>query len=87
MEDSEKQFKTEVKDVLQSNLYQNQMTEEMVKDFQHYVTYERAYFLENTYNDAAVSSLFKAMNHFYRILSSTYYEHKKALLEFQQELV
>jgi len=62
------------------------MTSEMKQDFDKYLESSGAYFLDESYDEEAIQTMFGAVNHCNLLVYQTAFAHKKQLLDFLAEL-
>lgn len=81
----EKQFKIQVQKILNNDIYSSEITEEIRELFIKYLSEDWKYFNHNEYLNEVLELMTKSMASYQSILSSTYFQKKKRLLEFKAE--
>nr|WP_121272454.1 M48 family metallopeptidase [Pedobacter schmidteae] len=83
----EKPFKEQVGILLTDDLYRDLMREEVRSRFEKYLSNDWQYFNYDTYHNEEVEAFFVVMNDFSWLVFNGYFKMKKALLEFQADLL
>lgn len=82
----EKELKAEIGKIMADEQYQPSLTEEVKMIFNNYLNNRISYFSRPDYNQEALNILYAAVNNFYTVISTTLFNTKKALLEYQATL-
>lgn len=83
----EKEFKREIEDIINSEIYGPVLTEDLSDLFKDYLSENRAYFNKRKYDYEAYSVLNDALEAFYIVMNATLFDFKKELLEYQAGLL
>lgn len=83
----ENQFRIQIEKMLENNIYRQAISIDMRVAFNKYLSEEWVYFNGNQYLDEALQLLSKAMNDYQDVLSKTFFQAKKELLEYQAQLL
>lgn len=83
----EKPFKEEIADILNNPLFEKELTTEIKEVFSTYLSKDWEYFRISEYNNKAVEQLFNALRLYQYLLSQLIFNNKKALLDYQVELL
>ena len=67
--------------------HQASLTDDIRKHFDHYLTNEKAYFTRPEYDQETLNMMYAAVTNFYTVISTTLFNLKKSLLEYQAGLV
>lgn len=86
LKDYEDVFKKEINLMLEESFFNQHITDEMRVAFEKYATTEQKYFLIDSYDDFELSQLFTVMNYYQELLSLTYFQTKKNLLDLMAEM-
>ena len=82
----EKDFKAEIKRLLEDCEHLPQITPEIKDSLKKYLFLTKAYFIRPDYNDEALDIMFTAVRNYYTVISNTIFHLKKSLLEYQANL-
>ena len=85
--ETEKQFKMFLGDMINNELFMEELLQETREKLNKYLTSDLKYFDIQVYIDNEIELLFMAMNEYERLLSYGYYLLKKKLLDYQVELL
>lgn len=80
------EFKKLIKDILDEDIFQSELTAEMKEMFRKYISKDWIYFNKPEYNNDALNILFTSMSNFQLVSNKTYFKIKKDLLEYFEEL-
>ncbi|MEH0153840.1 M48 family metalloprotease [Limibacter armeniacum] len=80
-------LKHEIKELMESERYQQEITPEMQENFEQYLSKKWEYFGHENYFERPLEMLFKVLNNYGYLLSRGYFLMKKELLNYQEELV
>ncbi|MEL1254488.1 M48 family metalloprotease [Flavobacterium sp. DGU38] len=83
----ENKFKAQVEKMLNSNIYNTVITEDIRESFTKYLSEDWKYFNKNEYLNEVLDVLSKAMSNYQIVLSKSFFQKKKDLLEFQIQLL
>ncbi len=83
----ENALKAGIKELLSDHLYQDEITEEMMSNFELYLSKNLEYFSGVEYYDKSLNVLYTAMNNYAYLLSRGYFLMKKRLLTYQEALM
>ena len=83
MKPFEEIFKTHLKELVATDLFQKEINEERQKFIVDYIENNEAYFRSEQWNDAALNLLFEILREVPRIHSDLFFKAKKNLLDFQ----
>ncbi len=83
----ETKLKNEISELLKEDLYQVEITKEVKDNFELYLSKDWKYFGSEKYFDKNLEILFSSMNNYAFLLSRGYFLIKKALLDYQIELM
>ncbi|MNY05375.1 hypothetical protein D3C86_1380950 [compost metagenome] len=83
----EDEFKKQVEEMLENKNYSNVITIEMKDLFAKYLSEDWVYFSKNEYLNECLDHLSTAMNNYQLILSKSFFEKKKDLLNFNIQLM
>jgi Zn-dependent protease with chaperone function len=86
LKDVETSFKKHVKDMLEMEIFQSELTSDMKESFLKYISEDWTYFYRPKYDDDTLNILFSALNNFHILLSKSYFKVKKDLLNYFEEL-
>ena len=86
LKDDENVLKNEIRAMLEYPFFNKHITAEMREVFEKYVTTDQQYFIIDSYNDSELTQLFTALNYYHELLSLTYFNTKKELLDLMAEL-
>ncbi|MBO9612914.1 MAG: M48 family metalloprotease [Dyadobacter sp.] len=86
LSETETRFKKQLTELQKNPLYSPNMTSEMKQDFDKYLESNGAYFLDETYDEEAIQTMFGAFSHCNLLVYQTAFAHKKHLLDFLAEL-
>ncbi len=86
LNDTEHEFKKQIEMILSEEIYQCEIKSEIREDFNKYLVDKREYFNRPKYNNDALALMFKNMQNFQTVISQTYLNLKRNLLEYQAEL-
>lgn len=84
---SERKLRENLASMLADSNYQNDMTEDVKKDIEHYLSKDWNYFDSVNYIEANLQLLFTAINHYITLLTNRQFLVKKALLDYQYDLI
>jgi len=87
MKTPEENLKTEIRQLMNHDIYQNAITIEMKDLFENYLSNNWTYFDGKEYDNENLMRLFTAINNFGYTLSRGYFIAKKQLLTYQEELI
>ncbi len=87
MEALEERLKKGISEILESQVYQTEITKEIKENFELYLTKKWQYFGNEKYFDNNLEMLFSAMNNYAFLLSRGYFLTKQKLLKYQEELI
>ncbi len=87
LNEAEMEFKKAIGSMLTEGHFQDNITGEMQKTFSNYLSNQYVYFYDQAYNSDEIDILFTCINNYQQVLSKTYFNAKKRLLDFQVELV
>lgn len=73
----EKKLKSEIRELLKDNLYQTEFTEEIIENFELYLSKDWKYFGNEKYFNDNLEILFTALNNYVFLLSRGYFLLKK----------
>ena len=76
-------FKTHLKELVATDLFQKEINEERQKFIVDYIENNEAYFRSEQWNDSALNLLFEIVREVPRIHSDLFFKAKKNLLDFQ----
>jgi Zn-dependent protease with chaperone function len=82
----EKEFKKEITDVLDQEVYKTELTEPIKENFEKYLAENWIYFSNQNYLENELKILFTAMNDYNYLLSKGYFNTKKDLLNLKNKL-
>lgn len=82
----EKEFKTEIGKIMAEEQYQPSLTDEVKVSFDNYLNNNSSYFKRPDYKKEVLGILYAAVNNFYTVISTTLFNNKKSLLEYQASL-
>lgn len=80
-------FKTQIQKMLEDNLHKNAITVDMRVALNKYLSEEWRYFSANVYVEENIAILSQAIRDYQIVLSNTYFQTKKELLDFQVQLL
>lgn len=83
----EKPFKEQISILLADAFYKNLIDEKQSAGFEEYLANDWKYFAHNMYFDKEVDALFAVINDFSLLVFHGHFKAKKALLEFQVDLI
>ena len=83
---TEEMLKSEIKKLLSDPILQADITKEIKKNLELYVSEELEYFGVTTYYDDNLNTLYSAMHNYAYLLSRRYFLMKKNILTYQEEL-
>lgn len=83
IEPLEKILKRQIKEILNDPIYNDEITVEIKKDFESYLSKKMKYFGEQTYFDDNLQLLFKSVHQYQYLISRGYFLLKKKLLDYQ----
>ncbi len=86
LNDMEHEFKKQIEEILSEEIYQCEIKPEIREDFNKYLADKREYFNRPKYNNDALALMFKNIQNFQTVISQTYRNLKRNLLEYQAEL-
>lgn len=86
LQEAEFEFKKEIKLMLDEDAFQASMTEEILTNFNDYLSNHYTFFYDQEYKSNELSVLFASLNNFQLVLSKTIFIKKKALLDYQAKL-
>jgi Zn-dependent protease with chaperone function len=81
------EIKRVITDMLVTEFYQSEITDEIKESFELYLKEDWIYFSNNKYIDEEVKLFYAAINNYIYVLSRGYFVIKKDLLDFQSELL
>lgn len=84
---TEKDFKSHIEDMLQSKLYQSAITPEIKELFAKYLSEDWIYFSKQEYHNSSLELLSSSIRDYQLVLSKTFFNAKKAMLEFKVQLL
>ncbi|KEO71653.1 M48 family metalloprotease [Anditalea andensis] len=87
IETLEEQLKKGITEILESQDYQTEITNEIKENFELYLSKKWKYFVNEKYYDNNLEMLFTAMNNYAFLLSRGYFLIKQKLLNYQVELI
>ena len=79
-------FKKHIKDILETEICQSELTPEIKEVFVKYISKDWVYYDNQEYNSDALNIMIKSINSFQFILSRTYFKAKKDLLNYIEKL-
>ncbi len=83
----EAELKKGISDLLNDDIYHEEITEEMKTDFDLYLSKDWTYFEFEKYSDKNLGTLYTAMGHYAYLLARGYFLLKKELLDYQEGLL
>ncbi|MBF4465323.1 M48 family metalloprotease [Flavobacterium sp. LC2016-12] len=83
----EDKFKKQIEEMLENKNYSNVITIEMKELFTKYLSEDWVYFSKNEYLNECLDVMSKAMSNYQLILSKSFFEKKKDLLNFNIQLM
>ncbi|MDW8850640.1 M48 family metalloprotease [Flavobacterium sp. MMLR14_040] len=83
----EDQFKIQIEKMLENKSYNSAITIETKQLFAKYLSEDWVYFNKNEYLNECLEILSKAMNNYQMILSKSFFQKKKDLLDFKIQLI
>lgn len=81
------EFKKQIEKMLENKSYSNVITIEVKELFEKYLSEDWVYFNKNEYLNECLDLLSKAMNNYQMILSKSFFEKKKDVLNFKIQLM
>jgi len=87
LKEVENGFKEEIKSMLTEDIFNSVTTEEMKTSFNEYLSNQYTYFHDQNYKSAELDILFTCINSYHFIISTTHFNSKKQLLDFQVSLL
>ncbi|WP_422361058.1 M48 family metalloprotease [Reichenbachiella sp.] len=82
----ENKLKEGIKDMLSNKWFQEELTEEIKKNFELYLSKEWKYFYNEAYDESNLEVIFTAMNNYAFLLSRGFFLLKKKLLCYKEEI-
>lgn len=80
------EFKKLIKEILDEDIFQSELTAEMKEMFHKYISKDWIYFNKPEYNNDALNILFTSMSNFQLVSNKTYFKIKKELLEYFEKV-
>jgi len=87
IESLELKLKGNIKEFLEGDKYQSEITKEIKENFEHYLSRKWRYFGNEKYYDKSLEVLFTAIENYSHLLSRGYFLMKKELLNYQEKLL
>lgn len=83
----EDKFKNQIEKILEDNIYRKAITIEMRVAFNKYLSEDWKYFNVNEYLEEVLKLLSESLNNYQTVISKTFFQTKKELLEYEAQLL
>lgn len=87
LEPLELKLKEEIKALMINPVYKSEIKQDIVADFELYLSKKWRYFGRDMYFDENLNMLFRVMNNYVFVLSKGYFVLKREILNYQEELI
>ncbi|WP_417940243.1 M48 family metallopeptidase [Flavobacterium sp. RS13.1] len=87
LKNEEDKFKNQIEKILEDNIYRKAITIEMRIAFNKYLSEDWKYFNGNQYSEEELKLLSESLNNYQTVISKTFFQTKKELLEYQAQLL